>query len=170
MAKRAAETKEGYPCFLTPSLLADQSPGAVSEQVQATVGEAEVMTNGQNVATYCTVCVPTAWQQLSLPLSLHFTHRQQNMKTEYVQYTSPSTNGQRPIWSPWPWRKLSFTSALSHIKTYCSLLSTLCHICPSLPFFSVSDSLSSLGKMYGLLHICKWITLFCWNRVCVCEL
>ncbi|CAB1450830.1 unnamed protein product [Pleuronectes platessa] len=28
MAKRAAETKEGYPCFLTPSLLADQSPGA----------------------------------------------------------------------------------------------------------------------------------------------
>lgn len=31
MAKRAAETKEGYPCFLTPSLLADQSPGALSE-------------------------------------------------------------------------------------------------------------------------------------------
>lgn len=34
MAKRAAETKEGYPCFLTPSLLPDQSPGVLSEQHQ----------------------------------------------------------------------------------------------------------------------------------------
>ncbi|TNN87556.1 hypothetical protein EYF80_002273 [Liparis tanakae] len=40
MAKRAAETKEGYPCFLTPSLLADQSPGVQSEQHRATSGAA----------------------------------------------------------------------------------------------------------------------------------
>lgn len=48
MAKRAAETKEGYPCFLTPSLLADQSPGAPSEQHQATSGEARGATNSES--------------------------------------------------------------------------------------------------------------------------
>lgn len=39
MVKRATETKEGYPCFLTPSLLADQSLRTLNKQ-QATPGEA----------------------------------------------------------------------------------------------------------------------------------
>lgn len=52
IAKRAAETKEGYPCFLTPSLLADQSPGALSEQHQATSGEARGITNSRSQLIY----------------------------------------------------------------------------------------------------------------------
>lgn len=62
MAKRAAETKEGYPCFLTPSLLADQSPGAESEQHQATSEEARGMTNSksQHIYTYCMTTAPNA--------------------------------------------------------------------------------------------------------------
>lgn len=54
IAKRAAETKEGYPCFLTPSLLAEQSPGAPSEQHQATSGEVWPIANSVSPLTHLT--------------------------------------------------------------------------------------------------------------------
>lgn len=44
MAKRATETKECYSCFLTPSLLPDQLPGALSKQQRVFAKEASGVT------------------------------------------------------------------------------------------------------------------------------
>lgn len=44
MAKRATETKECYSCFLTPSLLQDQLPGALSKQHRVFAKEASGVT------------------------------------------------------------------------------------------------------------------------------
>lgn len=55
MAKRAAETKEGYPCFLTPSLLEDQSPRAPQENNTGPPQEkpGEWQTASFNTHTFC---------------------------------------------------------------------------------------------------------------------
>lgn len=156
MAKRATETKGGYPCFLTPSLQADRSPGALSEH-QATSGEALGVINSKSehlfllynnsahvhilyLTQWNNACTLTTWESIN----------------EQVELTAFPDQEEAVG---------SFTSALAHTEIHCSRLCESVRLCPSLS--SLPLSLSSTGNTDRLPHICKWITLFV-KIFCVC--
>lgn len=143
MAKRAAETKEGYPCFLTPSLLADQSPGALSEQRRATSGEARGMTNSESQLIY---------QLHNNSSHAHFVPRTVKM----IHAHKPHKNLSVGRWSRLPLltrRKQSVASPQPCLTLKHTAARSLCLSISAPP--SPALRLSSTGNMDRLLHICK---------------
>lgn len=143
MAKRAAETKEGYPCFLTPSLLVQKSPGAPREPHQDPYMEAM----GWRMATY-----PVhLWHQL--------TGTHSNMRWLTLCLTRTRTPGEymnAVMKSAFLSRKKkSLSLSLSHWNTLQPASLCLCISAPP------SASYTTLGTWTETAHLQVNYT-FCW--------